>query len=521
MNGFALLAGLGGDDPPSSWSLERLLTDPDAFGLTSASNAQLSFCRMADGRPGADIAPQIYGGPEAAAQLPRTRPAEMVLLAGIRGGKSLIAACSAVRAALTCDLSHLGPGEVPRVSVVSLSVDTARATWAHVRGRVEAGAALRPLLLEKPKADALILRHPSGRPVEIRVVAGSRAAGSLVARWSAGVIFDEAPRMLGQDDGVVNLDDARHAVRGRLLPGAQMFLLGSPWAPFGPVYSLVTERFGRPGADLVVCRATGPEMNPVWWTPERCEDLRLRDPDAYRVDVECGFLAPETSMFGLTELERAAVLPMQSEPEPRRHYVAAMDPATRGNAWTLVVLSRADDGAVEVVHAEQWIGSAVAPLSPRSVLQSIARVLRTYRCQQVTTDQWASDPLRDLAIPEQLHLDVQPITAPRRTEMFETLRALLADGKLRLPKNDILLRDLSVVRKRVTQQSIAIELPTTPDGRHADYAAALALAAGQFLAAPDPMPVVLTEREEIDKRKAEISARIAKAQRRGVLWMPR
>jgi hypothetical protein len=51
--------------------------------------------------------------------------------------------------------------------------------------------------------------------------------------------------MAGQEDGVVNLDDARSAVLGRILPGSQLLYIGSPWAPFGPVYSMVQEFWGK------------------------------------------------------------------------------------------------------------------------------------------------------------------------------------------------------------------------------------------------------------------------------------
>jgi hypothetical protein len=42
---------------------------------------------------------------------------------------------------------------------------------------------------------------------------------------------------------VVNLDHQRSSVLGRLLPNAQALYIGSPWAPFGPVYDAVTEHW--------------------------------------------------------------------------------------------------------------------------------------------------------------------------------------------------------------------------------------------------------------------------------------
>jgi hypothetical protein len=253
-------------------SLERLVTSSAGFGLTTASPLQRAICRIADGRglgPLAEV-PEVRRAIGDVDALPRERPAELMILSGIRVGKSLLAAAIAVRASQTCEIGHLGPGEIPRVSVVSLRLDLAEVVFRFIVGNLQAKPALRPLLAEDPTSDSVMLRHPTGRLVEVKVVAGARAGSTLVARWSAGCIFDEAPRMVGAEDGVVNFDHAHDAVIGRLLPGAQIVSIGSPWAPFGPIYDRVQERWGKPAEDLVIVRAPAYDMNPVTWTPRRC-----------------------------------------------------------------------------------------------------------------------------------------------------------------------------------------------------------------------------------------------------------
>src|SRR5262245_52356972 len=129
-------------------TLEQLCTSPTGFGVTTASPLQRAICRIADGLPLGDVSEcdevrAAIGNIEAlgAAQ----RPAEMLILSGIRTGKSLLAAALAVRASQTCDISKLGPGETPRVSVVSLTVDLARVVFEHIVGNVLARPALRRL----------------------------------------------------------------------------------------------------------------------------------------------------------------------------------------------------------------------------------------------------------------------------------------------------------------------------------------------------------------------------------------
>ena len=290
---------------PLTTSLEELLTSERGFGLTGATAVQRAICRIADGRELGELAshPDVEAALGCSPLLvPSTAPQMMGIFSGIRTGKSLLTSALALRASQTVDMSGLSDGEIPRVSVLSLRRDLADVILDHIRGHIRKPS-LRWLLV-RTTSDTIVVRHPSGRPVEIQVVAGSRAGSSVVARWSAGVILDEAPRMVGSDEGIVNMDDVVHASLGRLLPGAQIVALGSPWAPFGPVFRMVTERHGRPGRDLVVLHCPANMMNPTWWSEERCAELADSDPVAYRTDVLAQFADSISGMFDSDLLDR-------------------------------------------------------------------------------------------------------------------------------------------------------------------------------------------------------------------------
>jgi hypothetical protein len=472
-------------------TLEQLLTHPQAFGLTTASPLQRAICRIADGLPLGDLAdvPEVRAAIGDISALPASRPDELAILSVIRTGKSLFAAALAVRASQTCDLSKLGPGETARVSVLSLTTDLGRVVFEHLVGHVLAKPVLKALLIGEPTADSVMLRHPSGRPVEIKVVAGSRAGASLVARWSGGCIADEAPRMLGEDDGVINFDHMRRSVLGRLLPGAQLVAIGSPWAPRGPIYEMVQEHAGKPSARLVIIKAPAHHMNPMWWTPEKIEKLRTQDATAHRTDVLAEFADPESSLFSSMEIEKATrATPLELPFEEGHSYGAAMDPGTRGNAWTFVLATVKRDGLrmkKVIVLAKQWIGSKTDPLSPDVVLKEIASICKRYKLDHVRTDQCAADALRDIAGRHDIGLIVETITAPRKVELYEGLRTRVADGEVELPPDLQIRADLLSVRKVVTQNGIGIVLPRTADGRHADYAPAIALVVEKYLGEPE------------------------------------
>lgn len=484
-------------------SLEWKLTHPEAFGLTTASAPQRAVCRAADGIPLGEIAHhrdvrKAFGDVDA---LPACKPLEMVLLSAIRTAKSLTAACAAFHMAVTCDVSTLRPGEIPRVSVVSLRKDLADVIMSHLVGSIESKPLLRRFLIGEPSGDGVMLRHPSGIPVEVRVVAGSRAGSSLVARWSAGCVFDEFPRMVGGDEGVINWDDSRQAVLLRLLKGCQLWHIGSPWAPFGPAYEVVTEHFGKPSAARVVVRGTGPMMNPVLWTPEKCREAEAADPDAYRTDVLAEFASPEESLFSSESIGRAtrkepAVVP----PKPGHAYSAAMDPATRGNGWTLCIATR-EAGRTVVVRADEWIGSREKPLDPGEVLADVAGILAAYGITSVDTDQAMGDALLRLGRDVGLRLHPWTLNQQERARRYLTIRTKLDSGEIELPPVAKLRTDLLHLRKRVTPTGIAVDLPVTSDGRHCDFAPALMLVLSRTL--PDVVPVPVEKRgDDLETKRA-------------------
>lgn len=468
--------------PPT---LEQLVCSPDYFGLVTATPAQRGICRIADGIPLGELAEHpdviaMLGGRQAVAELPRERPHRICLLSAPRGAKSMTAAASAIRQSQIVDLSGLRPGEQPRVSIVSVRLDQADVVRQHLLGAVLERPKLRALLVEEPspKGDHVILRHPSGIPIEVKVVAGSGAGSTLVSRWCAGAVFDEAPRMVGAAEGVVNLDHMHTAIADRMRGGATVWDIGSAWAPFGPVHRDVTKHFGHPTRDLVVIRATGPMLNPSWWTPERMGELRTSNPVAYRIAL-AEFADPEESLLPATTLDACTRAHLVEERREGHEYAAAIDPATRGNAWTLAIATRRE-GRRAVVFVRQWIGSSVEPLDPDAVLADLAIDCRKYGVDNVETDQWSGDALRALAKRHGLNLVPWPWTQAETTDAYLDFASRAARREVELPPDPVVRADLLRVQKRVTQTGLAIALPQTSDGRHCDYAPAIVRATRRF-----------------------------------------
>ncbi len=471
---------------------EALLTSNEAFGLTTATPLQRAICRVSDGVPIGDLWEDagVREGFGDVMPPPGVMPRTLVILAAIRGAKSMISAAKAFGCALTCDVSGLKPGDELRIPVLSVDKDSAHQVFNHLVGTIQAKPHLRQHLVSEPTADSVMIRHQSGRAVEVKVTAMSKYGTTLVGRWLATCIFDEAPRMAGQEDGVRNLDDALHAIAGRMRPGSQILIIGSPNVPFGPVFTMNQDFFGKPSEVMVVVRGTGPLLNPVWWTPEKCEWMRVHQPRTYMTDVLGKFADSEDQLFSSVTVDAATREgPEVITPRPGHYYVAAMDPAMRGNGWTLVILGC--DGVdingectYYVALAKQWRGSKAQPLRPDNVLREMARDLKPYGLRSVWSDGHHVDSLQVIAEQEGLEIDEAGTTQDDVLSRVERTRLLLETERLELAPNRQMRSDLLRVRRKANQKTTTVSMPITADGRHCDFVPPL----GTCLAFPPPSP---------------------------------
>lgn len=576
-------------------SLEAIVCTSAGLGLTTATPLQRAICRIADGTPLGDLAthPDVLEAVGRVDLLWPGQPDEFVWLGPSRTGKSTIAAGMSIRATQTVDLSLAKTdGLPPCYPVISLDKEKAGSVYGVVKVALEGPyrhLCVRDPVQERDGGGHALVRHPSGRAVEIRVTATKAQGAAVISRWLIGLTIDEAARMQGSG-AVINLPDTLAAARDRVLPGAQIAMISSKWAPFGPVYELAEEHGGQPSRSksIVVIGAQGcegPKLNPSYYTPGRLASIKAKDgggPSAYLVATN-RWQVPAENPFDLELLQRLARpavdcscdarqraglptlattqpepapaghwqpapvwLPAcphnDSPPHPRQHYVAVIDPASKGNAWALLLLTireiwdderrqqegpgtadrrpaddrsrRGTEPAVagyrdSVALARQWQGSPAAPLDSDRLWAEIADLLRPYRCNQVISDEWAAEEHRALARRHGIYLSPYPTTRQGKVDSLKGIEvALNANAQnhydcrsLELHPCTALIGDLSRTERRVTQAGVAVHYPTTPDGRHCDFAACLVHGHPHVLQRPDkepaPLPATWTQ-DELD-----------------------
>lgn len=459
------------------------------FGLVSASPLQRAICWVLQGEP---IPAELWENPEVSESFGSVSPSlvlnVILLLCGIRCGKTLLCAAAAVWAAFTVDVStsagiHLRPGETPRVSVVSATVDNANETLNYIVGAFTESPFLSALLAVSPMVgDTVTVRHPSGCTIDIKVAAMSSKGVNLVSRWCASVIFDEAPRMASEDEGVINLDEQVKAVRLRLLKKAWIMFLGSPVGAKGYVYEQYEANWKKPDQKVIVVKAFSYRMNPKAWTPEICRLAELADPDTYRCDVLAEFRDPETQLFSQAVLDGCTrATPLTIAPESGKRYVAVMDPAATTNAWTFGIAESPDNRRFRVVYVAQWRGSKTEPMSPKAILSELIPIAKNYRIETILTDQWSAQAIVDLALDQGMGVSPITVTPQNKSKMYLALLARAETAELELPPDPLVRRDFLNVKKRYSKGAVQIIAVETADGRHADYAAMMALLCGGYL----------------------------------------
>jgi hypothetical protein len=478
------------------WTVEELLTSRHAFGVTTATPLQRAIARSIDGRPLGDLwenetVRRAFGH---AAPPEGVTPHIVCIVSAIWCAKTIMAAAKAIVASQTVDVSGLIPGDEVRIPLLATGKDNARAAYSHIVNTMMTQPELRKLLIEEPQAESVWVRHPTGRPIEITISALARAGSTLVSRRLPCVIFDEGPRMAGDEDAVKNLDESLDAIEGRILPGGCIMIIGSPHAPIGPVYKMVKERFGRPDADCVVVRARGPDMNPVRWTPERCAELLRRNPKAYRTDVEAEFADAEEALFPSSLVERAMrKTPAMTEPQAGHHYVAAIDPGGRASVWTFVILEALERG-FRVAVAKQWTKNSEGVFRAGEAMDELAADCHRFGISDLHSDQYGFEQTSALAEDRGLTLLLTDWNTENRWSAAQTIKGLLEAAELELPPVNDMRDDLVRIKKKVTSNGVTVDLPKG-GGRHCDFFPPLGLC---LMYPPEP-PATDTERRR-DKR---------------------
>lgn len=449
----------------------------DQLGVALEAGQRVYARMLYDGVDPVDLEPderalaaRIFGPVERVPPLARS---VVSTVAGGRSGKTYLAALRLLHLALTADLSKLAPGERAFAAIVAPDLDLARQALGYAAGAARQHPQIRAAIAGDT-TDALTLR--SGKSlVALRPFAASRGGVTGRGKSLVGLLLDETCFFRDAASGVVNDEAIYKAASPRVIEGGQTIVTSTPWAASGLLHALWRDNWGRPRTTLVA-HAPTEAMREAPHILAIVARERERDPDNARIefDAEWGS-AGASAFFSADELDGAfdAGLSLGRPARPGERTAAGGDLGFARNSSSLAIVHDLGD---QVVLAEllERRATATARLSPSAVCAEFAAVARGHGCPAITADGHYRETLREHLLAADLAL--RPAPSPP-SEAWVALRAAAREGRLRVPEHPLLRAQLAAVRSRLAPSGqIAITQPTTPDGRHGDLAAALALA---------------------------------------------
>lgn len=430
----------------------------------------------------------------------RTGKRRFITRVGRRGGKSSTYSRLAVVEALYGQHA-VPPGDVGVVAIIS-----ARRPDALERLRTIAAILDAIGVAYDPKGDSLELR---ARRVVFTVFTASIAGVSGFT--SIFVLCDEVAKWRDSDTGANPAAVVISSVAPTMAtqPNAKMILSSSPMGlldAHADAYALGDT------PHQMVAYAPSWEANPTLTEAS----TRADEPDElvwlreYKAIPQA---EGETSLMTTALLDRVTRKTGDIPADDRHTFVATIDPATRGNAWTLTVGCLTDNGVRRINLTREWRGTKKQPLVPRVVFVEIAEILRPFRLAHLHSDQWSEDTLRESARSAGLALLVTPWTAGLKADCYTAMRTLAQESKLDLPAGDVVRTDLLGIREKLTRNGIVYDL-ATQGSRHSDFAPCIAMCLSLLRTPCVPLPTPQTAQEEHAAWRAKYLDELARERKR-------
>jgi len=432
-----------------------------------------------DPRAHGELGRRIFGdvGP-----VPARLRSVAVAVAGGRSGKSyFFGALRCLHLALTVDLSRLAVGEVAAVPFVAPDMRLAKQPLSYVQGIVQQHRDLARLVVGKADASESLVLERDGKRIRFECLPATKGGSAVRARSMPAAYLDEAC-FFRDSSYVVNDAEIYKAIAPRIMSGGQFLIGSTPWMESGIVYEFWRENWAHPKTAIVAHAATR-TMRSDPHILEQVAREEARDPDNAAREFGAVFPKGGTSQFfDGASLDTAIdpTLELGALPDPGDVVRAGGDAGFRVNSSTLAITHQRS-GALRVAELHEQKPAHGVPLKPSAVVATWADVCARHGVKGVMCDQHYREAIREHLATHGLWLADAPEGATGKADSYVHARSLMREGKLKIPDDPRLLRQLrAVVGKPTSGGGISVYTPTSADGSHGDLVSALVLACWGF-----------------------------------------
>jgi hypothetical protein len=158
--------------------------------------------------------------------------------------------------------------------------------------------------------------------------------------------------------------------------------------------------------------------------------------------------------------------------DAKYHYIAAMDPAFKRDAFGFTVMHNEGGRIVQDV-ARRFIGIP----DPKEIMNVIIPICKMYGISVIYSDQYQLESLQSLARERGIEIIGITFTAKSKTQMYGNLQQLFLQRKISLLDDYDTIKELKTLERTITEGG-QVQI-SAPKGLHDDMATVVCIAAFQ------------------------------------------
>lgn len=434
-----------------------------------------------------EIAAELFG--DAVDVVPAAARRVQAWSLGRGSGKSTLAAALMLYVAVTASLARCGPGMQPAAVCLAPRTRTARLVVQIARALVRNRLELERMVVKGDDAKDGFALARDGRRVFVGAFAASKGGINVRGFDVLVLILDEAEFFASGSDYVVTDRDSYSACVPRLLPGPDhhALFISTPWPTPTLMGEIVERNHGSPSDALAAIGTSVAMRDNEADFAAHIESEKARDPETAEREYFCvrngagasGFFDPHA----IDEAANARELePDASEPGI---LVCAADFAFVRDSSTLVGARLGVSGLVRLPEIIELRPTRKEPLVPSNVARTFADAVKALSAREVTADAYSYDAMAEHFSNEGVQLVQAKAGLGAKVATYQRTRALLHDGRIRLPTSHALCRRLVAQLKAITQKAttggaLTISSPRRIGEGHGDLVSSMVLAVSQL-----------------------------------------
>lgn len=448
-------------------SLRDALSDPALLAHVLAGDSWLPWRVLeiaAMGEPLTDSERVLFKQLTGREREPLQRVNEFEAVVGRRGGKTSAMAALATYLSACCDHSDaLARGETGVLLCVAQDQRVAKKLLDFVEANLSDSPILHQLIKARSQDSIELTNNIS---IEVRPASRTKLRGPSYI----GIICDELAFWF-TDASFAHPDvEVIAAARpGLLTTGGPLIMASSPYAKMGVLWDTFRKHYGPDGAaSVLVAKGSTRDFNQTIPQAEIDRELE-RDPARNTAELLAQFRDDLESYVSFEVVQSCIGSYFEMPPARSTSYYAWTDPSGGSDDSFSLSISHRDGERVVI----DCIREVKPPFSPEQVIIEFVSVLKSYRCHRVSGDRYGG------AFPQEQFnkrgVRYNP-SERNKSEIYRDFLPLLNSGRMVLPRNDRLVRQLCSL-ERTTARGSGRDNIDHPTGQHDDVANCVAGAA--------------------------------------------